>query len=167
VWSQAVVQDLTHPDILALEPRGASRPETDAVVGAARRRLFSRADLNYFVRRNETTHAPPPDLPTGVRALDLCHRPRAHVRAGIGRAIEVLPPRVQRRDDLRRGALGVDDCGQRVRGQAAGRDLQRRPNEVEVEPKRRRTQDRAELAAAARLLREATGWKPTRSLKER
>lgn len=37
---------------------------------------------------------------------------------------------------------------------------------VDVEPRRRRTQDRAELVADSRRLREATGWKPTRSLSE-
>jgi UDP-glucose 4-epimerase len=38
--------------------------------------------------------------------------------------------------------------------------------EVEVEPQRRRARDRAELIADPRLLREATGWKPRRSLEE-
>jgi UDP-glucose 4-epimerase len=38
--------------------------------------------------------------------------------------------------------------------------------EVEVEPRRRRTRDRAELVADPRLLRQATGWKPRRSLEE-
>jgi UDP-glucose 4-epimerase len=38
--------------------------------------------------------------------------------------------------------------------------------EVEVEPRRLRTQDRAELVADSRLLRETTGWQPSRSLNE-
>jgi UDP-glucose 4-epimerase len=38
--------------------------------------------------------------------------------------------------------------------------------EVQVEPQRRRARDRAELVADPRLLREATGWKPRRSLEE-
>jgi len=38
--------------------------------------------------------------------------------------------------------------------------------EVEVEPQRRRARDRAELVADPRLLQEATGWKPRRSLEE-
>jgi UDP-glucose 4-epimerase len=38
--------------------------------------------------------------------------------------------------------------------------------EVEVEPQRRRARDRAELVADPRLLRDATGWKPRRSLEE-
>jgi UDP-glucose 4-epimerase len=37
---------------------------------------------------------------------------------------------------------------------------------VDLEPRRRRTQDRAELVADSRRLREATGWQPTRSLPE-
>ena len=41
-----------------------------------------------------------------------------------------------------------------------------RPIEVEVEPRRLRTQDRAELVADSRLLRETTGWEPSRSLNE-
>ena len=41
-----------------------------------------------------------------------------------------------------------------------------RPVEVESEPQRRRTQDRLELAADPRLLRETTGWEPARSLQE-
>jgi UDP-glucose 4-epimerase len=41
-----------------------------------------------------------------------------------------------------------------------------RPIEVEVEPQRRRSQDRAELVADSRLLRETTGWEPARSLRE-
>ena len=43
--------------------------------------------------------------------------------------------------------------------QALGRTI-----EVEVEPRRRRTQDRAELVADSHRLRDATGWQPTRSL---
>jgi UDP-glucose 4-epimerase len=38
--------------------------------------------------------------------------------------------------------------------------------EVEVDPQRRRVQDRAELVADPRLLEAATGWKPKRSLQE-
>ena len=38
--------------------------------------------------------------------------------------------------------------------------------EVEVEHRRLRAQDRAELVADATLLRETTGWRPTRSLRE-
>jgi UDP-glucose 4-epimerase len=38
--------------------------------------------------------------------------------------------------------------------------------EVEVDPKRRRSRDRAELVADPRLLQAATGWEPTRSLAE-
>jgi UDP-glucose 4-epimerase len=41
-----------------------------------------------------------------------------------------------------------------------------RPIEVESEPQRRRAQDRLELAADPRLLRETTGWEPARSLRE-
>jgi UDP-glucose 4-epimerase len=41
-----------------------------------------------------------------------------------------------------------------------------RPVEVEVEPRRRRARDRAELVADPRLLQDATGWKPRRSLQE-
>jgi nucleoside-diphosphate-sugar epimerase len=41
-----------------------------------------------------------------------------------------------------------------------------RPIEVEVEPRRRRAQDRAELLADPRLLSQATGWQPARSLGE-
>jgi len=36
--------------------------------------------------------------------------------------------------------------------------------EVEIEPRRRRAQDRAELVADPRLLREATGWEPTKAM---
>jgi UDP-glucose 4-epimerase len=39
-----------------------------------------------------------------------------------------------------------------------------RPIEIEVEPGRLRKADRAELVADSRLLRETTGWEPTRSL---
>lgn len=42
----------------------------------------------------------------------------------------------------------------------------RRPIEVEVEPQRRRSQDRAELVADCRLLHNTTGWEPARSLRE-
>jgi UDP-glucose 4-epimerase len=38
--------------------------------------------------------------------------------------------------------------------------------EVEVEQRKLRAQDRAELVADATLLRETTGWRPTRSLRE-
>jgi UDP-glucose 4-epimerase len=38
--------------------------------------------------------------------------------------------------------------------------------EVEVQPQRRRPRDRAELVADPRLLRDMTGWQPTRSLQE-
>jgi UDP-glucose 4-epimerase len=38
--------------------------------------------------------------------------------------------------------------------------------EVAVEPRRRRTQDRLELVADPRLLRDTTGWQPARSLEE-
>jgi UDP-glucose 4-epimerase len=38
--------------------------------------------------------------------------------------------------------------------------------EVEVEPRRLRARDRTELVADPRLLQEATGWKPRRSLEE-
>jgi nucleoside-diphosphate-sugar epimerase len=38
--------------------------------------------------------------------------------------------------------------------------------DVDVESARTRVQDRAELVADARRLREATGWEPTRSLHE-
>jgi UDP-glucose 4-epimerase len=38
--------------------------------------------------------------------------------------------------------------------------------DVEVEPRRRRPQDRAELVANPRLLRETIGWQPTRSLQD-
>jgi UDP-glucose 4-epimerase len=41
-----------------------------------------------------------------------------------------------------------------------------RPVEVEVEPQRRRKRDRAELVADPRLLQDATGWQPTRTLPE-
>jgi UDP-glucose 4-epimerase len=41
-----------------------------------------------------------------------------------------------------------------------------RPIEVEVEPSRRRAQDRAELVADRRLLSQTTGWQPARSLRE-
>jgi UDP-glucose 4-epimerase len=41
-----------------------------------------------------------------------------------------------------------------------------RPIAVEVEHRRLRAQDRAELVADATLLRETTGWRPTRSLRE-
>jgi UDP-glucose 4-epimerase len=41
-----------------------------------------------------------------------------------------------------------------------------RPIDVEVEPRRWRTQDRAELVADSRRLRDATGWEPTRSLSD-
>jgi UDP-glucose 4-epimerase len=41
-----------------------------------------------------------------------------------------------------------------------------RPVEVESEPERRRAVDRYELLADARLLREETGWRPTRSLRD-
>jgi UDP-glucose 4-epimerase len=41
-----------------------------------------------------------------------------------------------------------------------------RPVEVESEPQRLRGQDRLELVADPRLLRETTGWAPTRSLRE-
>jgi UDP-glucose 4-epimerase len=41
-----------------------------------------------------------------------------------------------------------------------------RPIEVAVEPRRRRTHDRAELVADSRLLQETTGWQPARSLNE-
>jgi UDP-glucose 4-epimerase len=41
-----------------------------------------------------------------------------------------------------------------------------RPIEVEVESQRRRSRDRAELVADPRLLQDATGWKPGRSLQE-
>jgi UDP-glucose 4-epimerase len=41
-----------------------------------------------------------------------------------------------------------------------------RPIEVEVEPRRRRAQDRAELVADPRLLSQTTGWQPARSLGE-
>jgi UDP-glucose 4-epimerase len=41
-----------------------------------------------------------------------------------------------------------------------------RPIEVEIESQRRRSQDRAELVADRRLLQDATGWKPGRSLQE-
>jgi UDP-glucose 4-epimerase len=41
-----------------------------------------------------------------------------------------------------------------------------RPIEIEVEPGRLRTTDRVELVADSRLLRETTGWEPTRSLPE-
>jgi UDP-glucose 4-epimerase len=49
----------------------------------------------------------------------------------------------------------------RVCEQVLGRTV-----EIEVEPQRRRARDRAELVADPRLLREATGWRPTRSLRE-
>ena len=39
-----------------------------------------------------------------------------------------------------------------------------RPIEVEVEPRRRRPHDRAQLVADSRLLQETTGWQPARSL---
>jgi UDP-glucose 4-epimerase len=38
--------------------------------------------------------------------------------------------------------------------------------DVEVEPGRRRPQDRAELVADPRLLRETIGWQPARSLQD-
>jgi UDP-glucose 4-epimerase len=38
--------------------------------------------------------------------------------------------------------------------------------DVQVEPRRRRERDRAELVADVRLLHETTGWQPTRSLSE-
>jgi UDP-glucose 4-epimerase len=41
-----------------------------------------------------------------------------------------------------------------------------RPVEVEVDAERLRKQDRAELVADPRLLRDATGWQPTRTLLE-
>jgi UDP-glucose 4-epimerase len=41
-----------------------------------------------------------------------------------------------------------------------------RPVEVESAPQRRRAVDRQELLADAQLLREETGWRPTRSLRE-
>jgi UDP-glucose 4-epimerase len=41
-----------------------------------------------------------------------------------------------------------------------------RPIEIEVEPGRLRTTDRAELVADSRLLRETIGWEPARSLPE-
>jgi UDP-glucose 4-epimerase len=41
-----------------------------------------------------------------------------------------------------------------------------RPVEVEVEAQRRRARDRAELVADSRLLRDVTGWQPTRTLEE-
>lgn len=41
-----------------------------------------------------------------------------------------------------------------------------RPFEVEVEAERLRKQDRAELVADPRLLQDATGWQPTRTLQE-
>lgn len=41
-----------------------------------------------------------------------------------------------------------------------------RPIALEIEPRRRRSQDRAELVADPRLIRETTGWQPTRSLRE-
>jgi UDP-glucose 4-epimerase len=40
------------------------------------------------------------------------------------------------------------------------------PIDVEVEPRRRRTHDRAELVADPRLLRATTGWQAARSLRE-
>ena len=54
----------------------------------------------------------------------------------------------------------VDECA-KLCEQVLGR-----PVEVESEPQRRRTHDRLELAADPRLLRETTGWEPTRSLHE-
>jgi UDP-glucose 4-epimerase len=50
----------------------------------------------------------------------------------------------------------VEACGELL-----GRSV-----EIEVEPGKLRKTDRAELVADSRLLREATGWKPTRSLPE-
>jgi UDP-glucose 4-epimerase len=41
-----------------------------------------------------------------------------------------------------------------------------RPIEVDIEQRRLRAQDRAELVADATLLRETTGWQPTRSLRQ-
>jgi UDP-glucose 4-epimerase len=41
-----------------------------------------------------------------------------------------------------------------------------RPIDVDIEPQRLRARDRAELVADRRLLQEATGWQPTRSLDE-
>ncbi len=41
-----------------------------------------------------------------------------------------------------------------------------RPIEVDVDQRRQRSQERAELVADARLLRSTTGWQPTRSLHE-
>jgi UDP-glucose 4-epimerase len=41
-----------------------------------------------------------------------------------------------------------------------------RPIEVQVQPRRQRAQDRLELVADARLLRDTTGWRPSRSLRE-
>jgi UDP-glucose 4-epimerase len=41
-----------------------------------------------------------------------------------------------------------------------------RPIEITVEERRVRAQDRAELVADARLLRESTGWRPVRSLRD-
>jgi UDP-glucose 4-epimerase len=38
--------------------------------------------------------------------------------------------------------------------------------EVEIDPRRRRAQDRAELVADSRLLQDATGWKPAISLRD-
>jgi UDP-glucose 4-epimerase len=40
------------------------------------------------------------------------------------------------------------------------------PIEVEVEHRRLRAQDRAELVADATLLQQTTGWRPTRPLRE-
>jgi UDP-glucose 4-epimerase len=41
-----------------------------------------------------------------------------------------------------------------------------RPVGIESDPQRRRVQDRAELVADPRLLRDTTGWEPSRSLRE-
>ncbi len=41
-----------------------------------------------------------------------------------------------------------------------------RPVDIESDPQRRRVQDRAELVADSRLLRDTTGWEPSRSLRE-
>jgi UDP-glucose 4-epimerase len=45
-------------------------------------------------------------------------------------------------------------------------EILRRPIEVRVEQRRLRAQDRAELVADSRLLRQTTGWQPTYSLRE-
>ncbi len=118
--------------------RETNRHVVPELVGQLRRKLAPVRLGNLDARRDYT------DVLDVSEALHLLlslppHAPET-LNVGSGRSVSV--------DDL------VRIC-ERILG---------RPIEVDVEPERLRTRDRTELVADPSLIRDATGWKPSRSL---